>query len=213
MAVRFDRIPIMNKEVVFMRKRILSLVAVVALLMTLFSFTSIASADMNYYAYSCCSNGKPLNVRSGPSKDYEVIGSIKYGEQTLVYKDLGNGWSELYWGSVPGYVMTSLLSRSNPGKYVPPTDKDKTTTDGTDYNTLFQSAKLVTPYTVTLNATANSKGVANVRWAPSKSATLLMKYPSGTEVTVIAEVGKNWYQVSDPVSGAVGFVNTAYVTK
>ncbi len=68
------------------------------------------------------------------------------------------------------------------------------------------------PYIITLRATARSNGVANVRWAPSKKSKLLAAYPSGTQMRVIAEL-KNWYQVEDLVTGAVGYVNTAYVVK
>ena len=49
-----------------MNKRILSLVAAVVMLMTMFALTTSASAI--YTVYSACENGKPLNVRSGPGK-------------------------------------------------------------------------------------------------------------------------------------------------
>ena len=192
-----------------MNKRILSLVAVVALLMTMFAFTTSASAI--YIVYSHCSNGKPLIVRSGPGKNYEAIGSYPYGEEIHIDHDLGNGWLEVIRGSVPGYVMASLTSRTYPGPYVPSPKPAGSTTSEPGYNSIFATARLVTPYTVTLTATRNSRGVANVRWAPSKKATLLKTLPAGTQVQVIAEMGK-WYQVTDP-TGAVGFVNTAYISK
>jgi uncharacterized protein YgiM (DUF1202 family) len=202
-----------------MNKRILSLVAVMALLMTMFAFSAPAFArsapTSNYYAYSCCGNGKPLNVRSGPGKEYDVIGKIPYGEEMLVYQNLDNGWAELYWGSVPGYVMTSLISSNKPGPYVPPVTPTETTDNPTadvNYNSLFQIAKQVTPYIVTLTATASSRNLANVRWAPDKKSTLLESVISGTQATVIAELGRNWYQVQLP-SGSVGFVNKAYVVR
>ncbi|MBQ9251121.1 MAG: SH3 domain-containing protein [Clostridia bacterium] len=202
-----------------MNKRILSLVAVMALMMTMFAFATPAFArsapTSNYYAYSFCSNGKALNVRSGPGKEYDVIGKIPYGEQLMVSENLGNGWAEIYWGSVPGFVMTSLITDQQPGPYVAPTVPAATSDNPTadvNYNALFQIAKQVEPYTVTLVATANSKNLANIRWAPDKKSTLLDSVVSGTEGTIIAQLGKNWYQVQLP-SGAVGFVNTAYVQK
>ena len=54
--------------------------------------------------------------------------------------------------------------------------------------------------------------MANVRWAPSKASKLLKAYPAGTQLRVIAELDK-WYQVEDPLTNQVGFVNTAYVVK
>jgi uncharacterized protein YgiM (DUF1202 family) len=193
-----------------MSKRILSLVAIVTLLVTMFAFMTSASAI--YTAYSHCDNGKPLNVRSGPGKNYDIVGKYDYGEAIAIDHDLGNGWSEVVWGSVPAYVMTSLITRTYPGKYDPSKQKSAATT-ATGLNAIFEKAKFVTPYTVTLQPTRTSKGSANVRWAPSKSATLLKAYGSGTQMTVLAEFGSNWYQVQDPVAGTVGFVNTAYVVK
>ncbi len=188
-----------------MTKRIVSLVIVVALAMTLLASTAMAWE----YRYSACSNGKPLNVRSGPSKSYPVIGSIPYGEQVGVDHDLGNGWSELIWGSVPGYAMTSLMTKSKPGPYTP---GQGGSSDGGSLNNLFKKAKEVTPYTITLKG-VRASGSANVRWAPSKQSTLQRAYAPGKEMTVIAELGTDWYQVQDPSSGAVGFVNKAYVNK
>lgn len=194
-----------------MSKRILSLVAVVTLLVTMFAFMTSASAI--YTAYSHCANGKPLNVRSGPGKNYAVIGEYAYGEAIAIDHDLGNGWSEVIRGSVPGYVMTALITKTYPGKYDPSKHESGGETSGSGLNSIYQKARLVTPYTVILEATRTSKGLANVRWAPSKNATLLKAYTSGTQVTVIAEFDGNWYQVQDPVSGAVGFVNRAYIVK
>ena len=195
-----------------MTKRIVALVAVLTLVMTMFILPTTAGAI--YEAYSCCSNGKPLNVRSGPGKEYERIGSIPYGEMVAVDHDLGNGWSELIWGSIPGYAMTSLLSRSYPGPYNPsPQPRPApapSPSDASSLNNIFRRARFVTPYTVTLRGIRGS-GSVNVRWAPSKTATLLKALPAGTQVQVIAEMGK-WYQVTDP-TGAVGFVNTAYISK
>ena len=195
-----------------MSKRILALAAVLALALTVFIFPTTSLAWE--WRYSCCSNGKPLNVRSGPGKDYPVISKVPYGQQIGVDHDLGNGWSEVYVGSQNiGYCMTGLMTRTQPGPYVPPTPSDPTIIPEAGYNDLFNQARLVTPYTVTLYPTPNSGEAANVRWAPSKKATLLARYSAGAQVTVIAELGINWYQVMDPATGAVGFVNAAYVTR
>ena len=147
--------------------------------------------------------------------DAQARGEIKNGRVRAVISSNENAYAleRARQAGVPGYVMKSLTSRTYPGPYVPPEKETTPEKDPVDtYNSLFSKARLVAPYTVTLKATQNSKGVANVRWAPSKKATLLKAYPSGTQVQVIAELD-NWYQISDPSSGAVGFVNTAYVSK
>ena len=72
-----------------MSKRILALAAVLALALTVFIFPTTSLAWE--WRYSCCSNGRPLNVRSGPGKDYPVISKVPYGQQIGVDHDLGNG--------------------------------------------------------------------------------------------------------------------------
>jgi len=192
-----------------MTKRFIALVAVLTLLLTVFILPDTACAI--YTAYSCCNNGKPLNVRSGPGKEYPVIGTIPYREQVGVDHDLGNGWSELIWGSVPGYAMTSLLSVRDPGPYNPskPTPTPAPSGDGSELNKVFKKARFVTPYTVTLRGTRGS-GSVNVRWAPSLNSTLIQAYAYGSTMQVIAELG-DWYQVVDPYTGITGFVKSTFV--
>ena len=192
-----------------MNKRIISLLAIVVLLMATFAFTTAASAD--YVVFSHCGNGKALNVRQGPGKEYPVIDKIPYGNEIWVIGETSPGWLQL---NDYGYVQASLTSVYYPGPYVPPTptptpDPNK---KKADLEKVYATAKSVEPYLITLKATARSKGVANVRWAPSKTSKLLKAYPAGTQLRVIAELDK-WYQVEDPLTNQVGFVNTAYVEK
>ena len=63
----------------------------------------------------------------------------------------------------------------------------------------------MTPHLLEINDTAFAQIDLIVR-------QLLKAYPAGSQVRVIAEL-TNWYQVEDPLTGVVGFVNTAYVTK
>jgi uncharacterized protein YgiM (DUF1202 family) len=192
-----------------MSKRIISLMAVVVLLAAMFAFTTTASAY--YCVYSHCPNGKPLNVREGPGKEYPVIGKVPYGDPIYIIGETSPGWYQL---NDLGYVQASLTSNSYPGPYVPPapTPTADPNKKKADLEKVYASARTVEPYLITLKATERSKGVANVRWAPSKTSKLLKAYPAGTQLRVIAELDK-WYQVEDPMTNQVGFVNTAYVVK
>ncbi|MER1993047.1 MAG: SH3 domain-containing protein [Eubacteriales bacterium] len=192
-----------------MSKRIISLMAVVVLLAAMFAFTTTASAY--YCVYSHCPNGKPLNVREGPGKEYPVIGKVPYGDPIYIIGETSPGWYQL---NDIGYVQASLTSNSYPGPYVPPapTPTPDPNKKKADLEKVYASARTVEPYLITLKATERSKGVANVRWAPSKTSKLLKAYPAGTQLRVIAELDK-WYQVEDPMTNQVGFVNTAYVVK
>ena len=78
-----------------MTRRIVALTVALTLILTIFIIPGTAWAI--YDAYSCCSNGKPLNVRSGPGKEYPVIGSIPYGERVGVDHDLGHDYGALAW--------------------------------------------------------------------------------------------------------------------
>ena len=193
-----------------MNKRIISLMAVLVLLLSMFVFTA-ASATAYYPVYSHCPNGKPLNVREGPGKDYWIINKIPYGDPIYVIGETADGWYELNDG---GFVQAALTSHTYPGPYVPPAPKPTTdpSQKKSDLEKVYATAKSVEPYLITLKATPRCKGVANVRWAPSKSSKLLKAYPAGTQLRVIAELDK-WYQVEDPLTNQVGFVNTAYVEK
>ncbi len=192
-----------------MSKRIISLMAVVVLLAAMFAFTTTASAY--YCVYSHCPNGKPLNVREGPGKEYPVIGKVPYGDPIYIIGETSPGWYQL---NDLGYVQASLTSNSYPGPYVPPapTPTADPNKKKADLEKVYATARTVEPYLITLKATERSKGVANVRWAPSKTSKLLKAYPAGTQLRVIAELDK-WYQVEDPMTNQVGFVNTAYVVK
>lgn len=187
-----------------MTKRFVAVVAVLALTV---SMIVVPTAAMAYYeAYSCCSNGKPLNVRSGPGKTYPAIGNIAYGQPLAVDHDLGNGWSEIIWGSQTGYVMTALMSRTYPGPYTPTPAPTPTPsqTGITALNNIFRQVRYVVPYTVTLRGTRGS-GTVNVRWAPSTDCEMIQAYAYGTTMRVIAEFG-DWYQVVEPNTGITGFV-------
>ena len=192
-----------------MTKRIVALVAILTLVMTMFILPTTASAI--YTAYSHCSNGKPLHVRSGPGKEYPVIGNIPYGQEVGVDHDLGNGWSELIWGSVPGYAMTSLMSLTYPGPYDPGKVTPTPTSSTPSLNSVFKKARFVTPYTVTLRGTRGT-GSVNVRWAPSLNSTLIQAYAYGSTMQVIAEMG-DWAQVVDPTTGVTGFAMQKFLFK
>ena len=191
-----------------MNKRILSLIAAVVLLVSMFAFMAGASAAGYYAVYSKCPNGKALNVRSGPGKEYSVIDKVPYGEAIYVIGETYPGWLQL---NDIGYVQASLTSRSKPGPYQETKAQEEAQTKA-EIDKVYATAKSVTPYMITLKATQKSKGVANVRWQPSKKAKLQKAYPSGTKMLVLAELDK-WYQVQDPDTQLVGYVNTAYVEK
>ena len=198
-------------------KKILTFVLTLTLLLGLF----LPSSSLAYFTmYVYTENGKTLNVRTDPWVGDNVIGKIPYGEEVVVNYHLGNGWTALFGaGSWPDtvYVQTRFLVSYKPEKKstpVPSGNTPSSTTSAvtiTDLNKIFKTYTRVNPYTIIVRPTRAS-GWVNLRWAPSKSAELLGTYGANARLTVIAEL-KDWYQVEDPATGVVGFMNSAFVTK
>ena len=201
-------------------KKVIGLLLVMVLLVL--SVPVSLSESQGTEMYVCTGNGKPLNVRSSMSTedDSNIIGSLKYGTKVIIYGHR-DGWALIDYGNTAGYIMYRYLVKEKPAPYSP-SDKSsgsaaqKSTSFSTkdastvaQLNTLIASAKFVTPYTVTVRP-ARASGWVYLRWFPSKSAEAMATFRANYELTVIAEL-KDWYQVSDPESGKVGFVYKSYV--
>lgn len=197
-------------------KKFLAMTAVLVVLMSVLAVGAMADTVM----YVKTGNGKTLNVRSEPNAGDNVIYRFEYGQEVYVAYHLGNGWSCVRLAGAfdsDGYVMTKFLVSSKPGKYVPTsadaelakpaTSKESFTME--QLNEVLKTGKAVTPYNITLYPTRAS-GWVYLRWVPSRNAQKITTYPGGQVVRVIAEL-KDWYQVEDPETGVVGFVNSSYV--
>jgi hypothetical protein len=69
----------------------------------------------------------------------------------------------------------------------------------------FKDGEVADPYQI-VTKPARVTGWVNVRWAPSRKATILATYPAKTVLTVIAET-PNWLQVEDEETDIVGFIH------
>ena len=193
-----------------MTKRVLVMAVAVVMMMALLIPATLA--DYTMYVYTA--NGRTLNAREYPSTDARVCFNIPYGEQVWVDADLGNGWTRLNaaGGYTYLYVQSRFLVYDQPGPK--PTPQPGGKTSGTPQNEIdaeFKAARLVNPYAVeTRNARAT--GVVNMRWAPSKKAPLIEAYKNGASLTVIAEL-KDWKQVMDEETGAVGFIRQDFLVR
>ena len=172
-------------------------------------------------------DGKTVNVRWEDSTNGTVMTRLKYGTAIEVHAfTKGGAWAlftydgatldgDYHFGDA--YVMAKFLVPYKPDPYVPSSSSSSSSSGQSDagtngLNTLFSQARLVSPYTITVRPTRSS-GQVNVRWAPSKGSTLLRAYPANTQLTVIAELGSDWFQVMDLDNGIVGFLNKAYIVK
>ena len=203
-----------------MMKKVIGLILAMMLLVLFTSAVMSESQGTDMYVYT--KNGKPLNVRSSMSTedDSNIIGSLKYGTKVITYGHQ-DGWAIIDYGNTTGYIMYRFLVKEKPDPYTGSNSSSSASTQKktsfstkdastvAQLNTLVASAKIVTPYTVTVRP-ARASGWVYMRWFPSKSAETLASFRANYELTVIAEL-KDWYQVSDPDSGKVGFVYKSYV--
>ena len=203
-----------------MRKRIL--VSVMALVLIL-AVATTAFADIRWIKTG---NGKAANGRSGPGKDYQLVAYVPYGSQVQITGTSQNGYTPIMLtsGSDEVYVLTKFLVTYDPGTYVPSSSSSKpsggSSSGGSSGGTAglqsaivkeFKAARFVTPYEVTTYH-KRASGLINMRWAPSKKATLIHAYSSGEKLMVLAEL-KTWSQVQDPETGWVGFVRSDFLQK
>lgn len=210
-------------------KRLLSLVLALSLLLCVSpAFAGSGIGDAAYIGpaspttapmtmYVVTDNGRGLNVRSSPYLGNNIIGLASYGSKINVLRFLDDGWACISWKNYEAYVQSRYLQWYAPSPVVPTAAPVSPTVDPAYVDTLavlnaeFRTARLVTPFTVTVNPT-HTNGWVNMRWAPSKDVEVISTYRSGARLTVTAET-QSWYQVTDPDTEATGFIMKIYVKK
>jgi len=210
-----------------MTKKVFSLIIAVLVAMLMIVPTALAVDDSvpesagYYYVYT--ENGKGLNVRSTPGG--EMVGSLKYGTRIYCYyNDTSTGWAliDFYYnnpgygyGTYAAYVSSRYLRKTKPPAKPSSGSSSGSSTAGTDtiteINAEFKSARIVTPFAVTVRP-SRASGFVNMRWAPSKSAEVLATYKQNEQLLVIRELN-NWYQVEDQETGSVGFISKQFVVQ
>ena len=157
----------------------------------LIALCAAASAEATtYYVTS-----RRLNVREGGGTDFDIIGSVSYGQKVEVYA-IYHGWAIIEYKEGDygtGYVSAKCISRTKPtGDYY----SGSNVTSG-NYRSFIHNE-----YYVIVNPTNN---YVNMRWEASKSAPVRRVYYYGAQLKVISE-NAYWCQVMDESSGEVGFI-------
>ena len=196
-----------------MTKRFLSILTAVLLLAALM-IPAMASATETMYVYT--QNGKGLHIRWEPSTNAEILTDAPFGTKITVKNHLGNGWTAIYWGGDDVfYVQTRFLVYNKPTKPASRTATTTTVPANTgmdDLNRIFKTYRAVSnSYVVTARPTSIS-GWVNVRFAPSKQAELFATKRDGEQLYVLAEL-QGWYQVQDPITGYIGYVDANFVVR
>ena len=198
-----------------MTKRFLSILTAVLLLAALM-IPAMASATETMYVYT--QNGKGLHIRWEPSTNAEILTDAPFGTKITVKNHLGNGWTAIYWGGDDVFYFQTRFLVYN--KATKPDARTATTTTTTvaantgmdDLNRIFKTYRAVSnSYVVTARPTSIT-GWVNVRFAPSKQAELFATKRDGEQLYVLAEL-QGWYQVQDPISGYIGYVDANFVVR
>ena len=150
--------------------KVLSVLLIAALML---SFTAVASAETRMYATDA------VNVRSGPSTGYYIVGRLEKNDMVMATGRVYDGWYEIQWGSYGyAYVAGNYLSYS---KYEPdycyPNNRGVTLKVCPDCGDTYYSTTAL-----------------NVRRGPSTKYSIVGSLNRGQKCTVIGKSG-NWYKL------------------
>lgn len=136
-----------------------------------------------YYEYRYAT--ERVNVRTGPSTSYKIIGVLNAGEQVKLTGYTGK-WSQVIYNGQVAYVFTKYLTATAPtgGNTVQPIQPTESTT-------LYTTANL------------------NFRKGPGTKYGIIGTINAGTPVTYLGTSG-NWTKVS--CGGYTGYLFTKYLT-
>ena len=155
--------------------KVLSVLLIAALML---SFTAVASAETRMYATDA------VNVRSGPSTGYYIVGRLEKNDMVMATGRVYDGWYEIQWGSYGyAYVAGNYLSYS---KYEPGYNPN--------YNCYPGNRGVTLKVCPDCGDTYYSTTALNVRRGPSTKYSIVGSLNRGQKCTVVGKSG-NWYKL------------------
>lgn len=155
--------------------KVLSVLLIAALML---SFTAVASAETRMYAT------RAVNVRSGPSTSYYILGSLEQNEMVMATGRVYDGWYEIQWGSYGyAYVAGNYLSYSKYESGYNP-----------NYNCYPSRRGVTLKVCPDCGDTYYSTTALNVRRGPSTKYSIVGSLNRGQKCTVVGKSG-NWYKL------------------
>ena len=134
-----------------------------------------------YTVYVTSTNGKGVNLRSGPSKSYSSIGFYSVGTSAAMITK-GKTWSYIRVGNRYGYMMTQFLTETEPGP-----------------SPIIPGSAYV--------VSANGKSV-NLRSKPTTASGIIKSFKVGTPLTIITR-GTDWYFIQ--INGYYGYMMRQFI--
>ena len=170
--------------------KVLSVLLIAALML---SFTAVASAETRMYAT------RAVNVRSGPSTSYYILGSLEQNEMVMATGRVYDGWYEIQWGSYGyAYVAGNYLSYSkyepgyNPNYNCYPSRRGVTLKVCQDCGDIYYATTAL-----------------NVRQGPSTKYSIVGSLNRGQQCTAIGKSG-NWYKLLT-ADGSTAYASAKYL--
>ena len=136
-----------------------------------------------YKVYVTSSNGKGVNLRSGPSKSYPSIGFYSVATEAWMVT-AGHTWSYIRIGNRYGYMMSQFLTTTEPPVNPNP-------------------PIVGTAYVVS----ANGRNV-NLRAAPTTAGKVIKSFKVGTRLNIITR-GSDWYFIQ--IGGIYGYMMKQFI--
>ena len=156
------------------------LLVILAMLMVFLAQSAWAKTS---YMYISSSNNAPVNLRSGPGRDYRVVLSLETGCRVEVLGQDGE-WTQVRVDETEGYVMTLFLSEKDP----------------------LEEAGLKEAYIQSTNSMP-----VNLRAGAGRNQKIIGTLVTGTQVTVIGESGE-WSEIQVTGTDTTGYVLTSFLT-
>ena len=151
------------------------------------SSNSNTTSSATKVVYTATVNTDSLNVRSGGSTSYSVIGKVTRGTKVEIVDKMSNGWSKIKYSSGYGYVSTTYLSNI----------KEVSSSNDTSTATKVTHTGVVTD------------GL-NVRSGGSTSYSKIGYLNKGTKVNIVDKLSNGWYKIK--YESGYGYVSGKYVT-
>jgi uncharacterized protein YraI len=196
----------MKKEEFRMKKTVSLILALALVLTAVIAVTTSASAD--WTAYSASPNGGNVTVYVAPTKNSEVLGTVKYGETLNALYSVNGKWVCVDWNGGLGYVMNRYLSVNKPAE-VPIRVNSKKEAKKLREEQASEHA-VEEPFEVAVVTTRASSSI-NFRVGPSRETARIGKLWDGQELIVIGETNK-WYKCTDPLTNLTGYVFKQYTS-
>ena len=131
-----------------------------------------------------------LNVRSGPSTNKSVIGSIKKGSTIEIISTSSNGWHKIKFKNGYGYVS---------GKYISISSNTNTNTNTNNISSI----------KVTHTGTVNTSSL-NVRSKANTSSSKLGSLKKGSKIEIVEKTSNGWYKIK--FKKGYGYVSGSYIS-